>query len=56
MIIHEYLEHYHQERSHQGLGNRLIEPIAANTNSGEGIVRRRERAGGLLSYYHWDAA
>ena len=45
-ILSEYLVHYHQERNHQGLDNRLIEPVAANTNSGEGRVRRRERVGG----------
>jgi len=27
----EYVEHYHRERNHQGLGNKLIEPIPANT-------------------------
>jgi putative transposase len=50
--IASYAEHYHLERNHQGLGNRLIDPIAANTNSGEGRIRRRQRVGGLLSYYH----
>jgi hypothetical protein len=54
--LSEYLVHYHQERNHQGLDNRLIEPVTANTNSGEGVVRRRERVGGLLSYYYRDAA
>ena len=24
--IREYLEHYHRERNHQGLGNQLLEP------------------------------
>jgi putative transposase len=55
-LVSEYLVHYHQERNHQGLDNRLIEPVTANTNSGEGVVRRRERVGGLLSYYYRDAA
>ena len=54
--LNEYVRHYHSERNHQGLGNELIEPIAANTNAGEGVVRRRERLGGLLSYYYRDAA
>src|SRR5260370_42574337 len=47
----EYLEHYHRERNHQGLGNRLIEPgFEVGTASGE--VECRERLGGLLNYYY----
>jgi transposase InsO family protein len=51
----EYLSHYHQERNHQGLGNRLI---AAGEEVGRtcGEVRCHERLGGLLRYYHRDAA
>ena len=26
-VVSEYAEHYHHERSHQGLGARLIEPL-----------------------------
>src|SRR5664279_3816136 len=55
-LISEYLAHYHGERNHQGLGNRLIEPRPANTNAGQGRVRRRERVGGVLSYYYRTAA
>jgi putative transposase len=54
--IASYLDHYHMERNHQGLGNRLIEPIAANTNAGQGRILRRQRVGGLLNYYHRKAA
>lgn len=56
--VDEYCElHlYHQERNHQGLGNRLIEAHTANTNSVEGIVRRRERVGGVLNYCYREAA
>jgi putative transposase len=46
----EFVAHYHRERNHQGLENRLIEVSEpANTN---GRVVRRERLGGLLNYYH----
>ena len=55
-LVSEYVAHYHGERNHQGLGNELIEQIAVNTNSGEGVVRRRARLGGVLSYYYRDAA
>ncbi|HMA91741.1 MAG TPA: integrase core domain-containing protein [Polyangiaceae bacterium] len=47
-----YVEHCHMERNHQGLVNRLIEPIAANTNAGEGRIRKCQRVGGLLNYYY----
>jgi transposase InsO family protein len=53
--VHEFLAHYHQERNHQGLENRLIAPdrfLAAST----GPIRRRERLGGILNYYYRDAA
>jgi len=55
-LLAEYVEHYHLERNHQGLGNKIIGPIPVNTNAGEGVVRRRARLGGLLSYYHREAA
>ena len=50
LAIEEYATHYHLERNHQGLDNRLID--------GEGEaepvdhVQRRERLGGLLRSYH----
>jgi hypothetical protein len=55
-LISEFLAHYHGERNHQGLANRLIEPLVANTNSGKGVIRRRERLGGVLNYYYREAA
>jgi putative transposase len=51
-LLSEYLIHFHQERNHQGLDNRIVEPLAANTNAGKGIVKRRERLGALLNYYY----
>ena len=55
-LLAEYLTHCKQVRNRQGLDNRLVEPLAANTNSGEGRIRRRERLGGVLSYYYRCAA
>ena len=53
--VREYIEHYHSERNHQGLGNELIEPV-----HGAGVVAGRiecrERLGGTLKYYHRRAA
>jgi putative transposase len=53
--VSEFVQHYRFERNHQGLGYALIEgtPNPANTN---GRVRRRERLGGLLNFYHREAA
>ena len=53
--IREFLEHYHHERNHQGLENRLIDPQDA-IGSLEGSVACRERLGGMLRYYYRDAA
>ena len=47
--IYEYVIHYHHERNHQGLSNRLIRPMTAGTGS-RGVVRRRRRLGGMLNY------
>ena len=44
-----YVEHYHSERNHQGLANRLI--AAAPVSVKAGRVRRRARLGGLLNFY-----
>src|SRR5499427_10589699 len=54
-VIHTYLIHYHRERNHQGLDNRLIAPERA-IGGQTGHVVRRERLRGLLSYYYREAA
>ena len=53
--VREFADHYHHERNHQGLGNRLIVPLAAQANL-KGRIACRERLGGLLKYYHRLAA
>ncbi len=53
--INQFLIHYHHERNHQGLGNRLIDP-QREIGSLEGSVACRERLGGILRYYYRDAA
>ena len=54
----EYLEHYHGERHHQGIGNQIIEPDGAAKIDGDPTLplERKERLGGLLNYYHRRAA
>jgi len=51
----EFVKHYHQERNHQGLGNRLIEP-SVEVGRVEGEVACRSRLGGLPRYYYREAA
>ena len=53
--IREFVAHYHLERNHQGLGNRLIVPMEAKPEMA-GAVERRQRLGGLLNYYYRKAA
>jgi hypothetical protein len=50
-----YLNHYHAERNHQGLDNELITP-EPEVSRPTGRVKRRRHLGGLLSYYHREAA
>ena len=53
--VHEFVVHYHRERNHQGLGNRLIieeEPYASSM----GAIQCRQRLGGMLNYYYRQAA
>lgn len=54
--IHEFIVHYHHERNHQGLGNRLIAPETSMSSITSSAVRRRQRLGGMLNYYYRDAA
>jgi putative transposase len=49
-LLAEFLVHYHRERNHQGLGNDLIEGVGGELHCSP--VRRRQRLGGLLSYYY----
>jgi Homeodomain-like domain/Integrase core domain len=53
--LSEYVEHFHAERNHQGKGNVLLFPRATNVHR-DGPVQCRERLGGLLRYYHQEAA
>jgi hypothetical protein len=48
---HSFLAHYHMERPHQGLRNRIISPDPSQVR-GKGEVGRRKRLGGMLNYYY----
>ncbi len=53
-LVHEYVEHYHRERNHQGRDNQLLERAPPARLDAD--IRRRERLGGLLSFYYREAA
>ena len=53
--LREYASHYHTERNHQGVGNRLLEPQAMSRSPNEPI-KCCERLGGMLNFYYREAA
>ena len=54
-LVGEDVDHDHRERNHQGLDNQLLQrpppPVSLAAD-----VQRRERLGGLLNFYHREAA
>ena len=53
--VRDFLAHYHGERNHQGMGNRILVPDDELRRT-SGAVECRERLGGLLRYYYRKAA
>jgi putative transposase len=53
--IRNFMAHYHSERNHQGLANRIILPEKSQAEN-SGPVQRRQRLGGMLNYYYRAAA
>jgi transposase InsO family protein len=53
--LREYRIHYLSERNHQGVDNQLLTPCNV-VPFPTGSVHRRERLGGMLSFYHREAA
>ena len=55
LLVGEYVDHDHRERNHQGLDNQLLQrpppPVSLAAH-----VQRRQRLGGLLNFYHREAA
>ena len=52
--ISEYLEHFHHERNHQGIENRIPFPTLPKNGSESGLIQKSERLGGLLNYSNRD--
>ncbi len=56
-VLSHYARHYHEERNHQGKDNMILFPVAADRiGSSSGPIRTREHLGGLLKFYHREAA
>ena len=53
-LVQEFVDYYHTQRPHQGIGNVLLTGVTATESPG-GIVCR-ERLGGLLKHYERRAA
>lgn len=51
--MQNFVAHYHTERNHQGLSNRLINPEVGHLGNA-GVMQRRQR--GMLNYYYPAAA
>jgi putative transposase len=55
--LQQYLNHYHEERNHQGKDNKLLFPRQTlRVDGDQGSVQCEERLGGLLKYYCRQAA
>jgi len=56
-LIKEFVDHYMTERFHQGIGGQLIRNVGpTNDNGADGKVACRARLGGILNFYHREAA
>jgi putative transposase len=53
-VLTAYVAHYNEARPHHGLEQRT--PVRPAVGSGQGPIRRRDRLGGLLHEYEWEAA
>ena len=53
--LSQFIEHFHEERNHQGLGN--VIPFPTREQAADvGEVKCKERLGGLLEFYYQEAA
>jgi len=52
--VRAFMDHYHEERPHQGPGNKRIAP--KTTVIGTGPIECGELLGGLLRFYYREAA
>ena len=56
-VLLKYALHYHEERNHQGKDSVNLFPVAEDRiGTSSRKIRTRERIGGLLKFYHREAA
>src|SRR6266852_1898182 len=55
LLVSAYVEHYNEERPHQGVGNVSLK-VAADDPASEGEIVCHERLGGVLKHYERKAA
>jgi putative transposase len=55
-VLTQYVAHFHHERNHQGKDNVLLFPTVSPDAERAGLIQCRERLGGLLKYYTYEAA
>lgn len=48
--VYEFVDHYHRERNHQGMGNQLLESNDPDSSTGQ--IECDECLDGILKYYH----
>jgi hypothetical protein len=54
--LDNYVQHHQQERNHQGRENLILFPPPSDrVGFVDGEIVRRERLGGMLSFYHREA-
>jgi len=53
--VNEFLIHFHLERAHQGVDHQVL-VLGPEAGQQTGEIVCRERLGGLLKYYHRQAA
>lgn len=53
--LSEFVEHYHKERNHQGIDNKILQPDF-DLGRMQGDIACRQRLGGMLNYYYREAA
>jgi putative transposase len=53
--VTEFVSHYHGERAHQRMDHQILLP-GPEANQQQGEIVCRERLGGVLKYYHRQAA
>ena len=56
VLVREYVEHYHHERNHQGLDNRLLPPSTTAQDAQPPTFSGGRASVALLSFYHREAA